>query len=116
MTPSSEKYSAELRFPSGNPYMGFFLTKLPMNNIDRFIVELTVPAGGDPRGAYVTAQKDKLVIVSKTISGLSSASQHYLRLSRSAPTPAQVASAWARRISARIAATKSRFATSPRSR
>jgi hypothetical protein len=83
LAPEYEKYSAELRFAEGNPYMGFFLSRLPLTNIDRFVVEFSVPIAGAPAGARVSAQKERMTIVASTISGLSSVSKHYLSLAPS---------------------------------
>jgi hypothetical protein len=43
ITPTSEKYWAEIRFGSGNPYFGFFLRNLNLSSVDRFTVDLQVP-------------------------------------------------------------------------
>jgi hypothetical protein len=80
--PQGEKYTAEIRFPAGNPYMGFFLAKLPLSNIDRFIVEFNAPSGRDGQRARVSAQKEKLTIVARSITSLSTASRRYLSLSQ----------------------------------
>lgn len=37
VSPTDAKYSAELRFPAGNPYFGFFVKNLQLSKIDRFI-------------------------------------------------------------------------------
>ena len=87
--PDDEKYTAEIRFPAGNPYMGFFLTKLPMSNIDRFIVEFDAPSGRDDQPARVSAQKEKLTIVARSITSLSTASKRYLSLSQTRAVPAR---------------------------
>lgn len=85
--PDEEKYTAEIRFPAGNPYMGFFLAKLPTSNIDRFIVEFDAPSGRDDQPARVSAQKEKLTIVARSITSLSTASKRYLSLSQTRVVP-----------------------------
>jgi hypothetical protein len=78
---ANAKYSAELRFPAGNPYFGFFIKNLSLSNIDRFIVDVNVTVPGDPRPARVTADKDRLVVVANRSTTLSRVSQRFLSLS-----------------------------------
>lgn len=80
LSPTSEKYWAEIRFTSGNPYFGFFLRNINLASIDRFVVELQVPVPGDSKPAAVTARKDYMTIVTRHSSTLATVSRRYLAM------------------------------------
>ena len=78
-----EKYSSEVRFPTGNPYLGLFLREVSLSNVDRFVADIRVSVPGDPIGARVTASKDRITIVAGRISSLGAVSRRYLTLAAS---------------------------------
>lgn len=75
---SSEKYSAELRFVAGNPYLGFFIQHVPERDLYSFVAEVHVPVAGDR--AKVTAGRGRIVIVAPSLPTLSAAARRYLAL------------------------------------
>jgi hypothetical protein len=80
LSPTSEKYWAEIRFTSGNPYFGFFLRNINLASVDRFTVDLQVPVPGDSKPAAVTAKKDHMTIVTRRSSTLATVSRRYLAM------------------------------------
>jgi len=80
LDPRQEKYSAKIRFGSGNPYFGFFVRHLDVPQVTSFAVDVadTTAAGTEQR---VCIRKRQIEIVTDNLLALSTLSRKYVALS-----------------------------------